>query len=212
MYTLLRLTFHGVPIQWQHVRLSLMCTRLIINFMFISDRDDCRVTVRYTCQYLCNYTQGSYRCVCPSGMYAPETRKYRCYGELPLNIVYICDTYIYCAHTCALCRGNVHLGHNYIILYIQGVYISTHVHDYCLSQSTSLLTADSNECLDGNGGCSHQCINTFRSYKCTCPKGMILQANGTTCGPSTHLLCTFQSSTWLCMLSLMACSNKSNCI
>ena len=45
----------------------------------------------------------------------------------------------------------------------------------------SLFTADSNECLDGNGGCSHQCINTFRSYKCTCPKGMILQANGKTC-------------------------------
>ena len=81
---------------------------MIVYFISISDRDDCKLSA-FTCQYSCNYTQGSYRCVCPSGMYAPEYRKYRCYGELPLNIVYICDTYIYCAHTCTLCRGNVHL-------------------------------------------------------------------------------------------------------
>lgn len=51
---------------------------------------------------------------------------------------------------------------------------------------------DINECCIDNGGCSHQCINTFQSYKCACPDDMpILGADGKNCtreyGPSLRV-------------------------
>ena len=61
-------------------------TWCVYNIMFISDYDECRRFAR--CQYSCVNTQGSYRCVCPSGLYSPETRKNLCLGELPSNRVY----------------------------------------------------------------------------------------------------------------------------
>lgn len=38
---------------------------------------------------------------------------------------------------------------------------------------------DVNECLDNNGMCSHDCVNTEGSYYCECPTGYIL-------GPNSH--------------------------
>uniref|UniRef100_T1IZH3 Sushi, von Willebrand factor type A, EGF and pentraxin domain-containing protein 1 n=1 Tax=Strigamia maritima TaxID=126957 RepID=T1IZH3_STRMM len=40
---------------------------------------------------------------------------------------------------------------------------------------------DINECLYGNGGCTHECINTHGSYSCNCPKGFTLDTDGHTC-------------------------------
>ena len=51
--------------------------------------------------------------------------------------------------------------------------------------------ADINECLDNNGTCSHDCINTEGSYHCKCPPGYILLPNKRDCeGEYSRLHCT----------------------
>ena len=40
---------------------------------------------------------------------------------------------------------------------------------------------DVDECLDNNGNCSHDCVNTNGSYHCECPVGYILQSNKRNC-------------------------------
>ena len=63
-------------------------------------------------------------------------------------------------------------------LYVQcGVFIKTAI----IMTRILLLSADINECCDDNGGCSHQCINTYQSYKCACPDDMVLGADGKNC-------------------------------
>ena len=44
-----------------------------------------------------------------------------------------------------------------------------------------LITIDINECLNNNGSCSHDCINTVGSYYCECPTGHHLQPNNHDC-------------------------------
>ena len=43
------------------------------------------------------------------------------------------------------------------------------------------IITDINECLDHNGTCSHDCINTEGSYYCECFAGYILQPNKYDC-------------------------------
>ena len=38
-----------------------------------------------------------------------------------------------------------------------------------------------NECLDNNGGCDHNCINTIGSFVCFCQSGYDLDSDGLAC-------------------------------
>ena len=40
---------------------------------------------------------------------------------------------------------------------------------------------DTNECLTDEHGCSHTCVNTRGSYYCTCPPGLQLKSDNSTC-------------------------------
>ena len=44
-----------------------------------------------------------------------------------------------------------------------------------------MYITDIDECLDNNGNCSHDCVNTEGSYHCECPAGYILQSNKRDC-------------------------------
>ena len=44
-----------------------------------------------------------------------------------------------------------------------------------------IIITDVDECLDNNGTCSHDCVNTEGSYYCECPPGYILQSNQHDC-------------------------------
>uniref|UniRef100_A0A4X2JP49 Metalloendopeptidase n=1 Tax=Vombatus ursinus TaxID=29139 RepID=A0A4X2JP49_VOMUR len=41
--------------------------------------------------------------------------------------------------------------------------------------------SDKDECSKDNGGCQHECINTFGSYVCQCKNGFVLHENGHDC-------------------------------
>ncbi|XP_038149701.1 bone morphogenetic protein 1-like isoform X2 [Cyprinodon tularosa] len=41
--------------------------------------------------------------------------------------------------------------------------------------------SDIDECSTGNGGCQHECVNTFGSYRCQCPSGFMLHDNNHDC-------------------------------
>ena len=43
------------------------------------------------------------------------------------------------------------------------------------------IITDSDECLENNGSCSHNCVNTEGSYYCHCPVGYNLQTNKHDC-------------------------------
>ena len=44
-----------------------------------------------------------------------------------------------------------------------------------------LCNTDINECIDGNGGCGHTCVNTPGSYHCKCNSGYVLQTDKHNC-------------------------------
>ena len=64
---------------------------------------------------------------------------------------------------------------------------------------------DVNECLIGNGGCSHTCLNTFGSYQCTCPAGYELSPDRRTCLDINE--CAKYGSTHLCAPETSKCVN-----
>ena len=51
-----------------------------------------------------------------------------------------------------------------------------HFHDYFYTH-----ISDIDECLDNNGGCNHDCVNTVGSYECSCWKGYFLSDDARTC-------------------------------
>ena len=44
-----------------------------------------------------------------------------------------------------------------------------------------LISLDKNECSEGTDTCSHICVNTVGSYKCSCPTGYQLDSDARTC-------------------------------
>jgi hypothetical protein len=51
----------------------------------------------------------------------------------------------------------------------------------CKSGSIGVFCDDNNECLTGNGGCSHICTNTPGSFTCSCRAGYTLSTDKKTC-------------------------------
>lgn len=67
----------------------------------------------------------------------------------------------------------------------------------------SVPSADIDECQNSNGGCSHTCVNLIGTYRCQCPSGYALLANGRTCQGEPHatMCCSWRSSLVRCSCS-----------
>lgn len=52
-----------------------------------------------------------------------------------------------------------------------------------------LCLSDKDECSKENGGCQHECVNTFGSYSCQCRSGFVLHENKHDCKEGISLLC-----------------------
>lgn len=61
----------------------------------------------------------------------------------------------------------------------------------CVLPKSSALSADKDECSKENGGCQHECVNTFGSYSCQCRSGFVLHENKHDCkeGEKYTFLC-----------------------
>lgn len=60
---------------------------------------------------------------------------------------------------------------------------------------------DVDECSRENGGCQHECVNTFGSYICQCHSGFILHTNKHDCKEGTISLMYFPILTEVCVWS-----------
>lgn len=49
------------------------------------------------------------------------------------------------------------------------------------SQRSLCSLPDKDECSKNNGGCQHECINSFGSYECQCRSGFVLHDNKHDC-------------------------------
>lgn len=47
------------------------------------------------------------------------------------------------------------------------------------------MSTDIDECSKDNGGCQHECVNTFGSYSCQCRGGFMLHDNRHDCKEGT---------------------------
>lgn len=58
--------------------------------------------------------------------------------------------------------------------------------------SSLVPPSDKDECSKENGGCQHECVNTFGSYSCQCRSGFVLHENKHDCKEGTwHVLMLF---------------------
>ena len=59
--------------------------------------------------------------------------------------------------------------------------VTMRIHNVARMILAILIIIDINECLNNDGGCSHNCTNTVGSYYCKCPDGYVLQSNNRDC-------------------------------
>lgn len=60
-----------------------------------------------------------------------------------------------------------------------------------VTESTASLlcpSSDKDECSKENGGCQHECVNTFGSYSCQCRSGFVLHENKHDCKEGIQFL------------------------
>lgn len=60
-------------------------------------------------------------------------------------------------------------------------------------QSLLCVATDIDECSKENGGCQHECVNTFGSYSCQCRSGFMLHDNKHDCKEGEGVL-----APWCC--------------
>lgn len=51
-----------------------------------------------------------------------------------------------------------------------------------------MISTDIDECSKENGGCQHECVNTFGSYSCQCRSGFMLHDNKHDCKEGERVL------------------------
>lgn len=56
--------------------------------------------------------------------------------------------------------------------------------------------SDKDECSKENGGCQHECVNTFGSYSCQCRSGFVLHENKHDCKEGIKSLFYQTSFSW----------------
>uniref|UniRef100_A0A672RLF0 Metalloendopeptidase n=1 Tax=Sinocyclocheilus grahami TaxID=75366 RepID=A0A672RLF0_SINGR len=63
----------------------------------------------------------------------------------------------------------------------RGVGLSGDKETLCVTDIWCFVLTDKDECSKENGGCQHECVNTFGSYSCQCRSGFILHENKHDC-------------------------------
>ena len=67
---------------------------------------------------------------------------------------------------------------SYQLVYCDLCFLSHYLYNQAL---VLFVITGVDECLNNNGNCSHDCVNTEVSYYCECPTGYILQTNKYDC-------------------------------
>ena len=57
-----------------------------------------------------------------------------------------------------------------------------------------LCSSDIDECAASNGGCEHNCVNSYQSFSCECRQGYTLRADKKTCAGKVTLLASATES------------------
>ncbi|WAR27354.1 MLP-like protein [Mya arenaria] len=122
------------------------------------DIDECIKISTHDCEQFCNNTDGSYECSCRHGFLQNG-------GSCTAENVCTDDERIRCPQnaTCAVTNGNVTCT--------------------CLKGSHLINGScdDINECQQETDACTHQCLNKYGGYVCSCDMGFQLLSDGFTC-------------------------------
>ncbi|KAL0280085.1 UNVERIFIED_CONTAM: hypothetical protein PYX00_001479 [Menopon gallinae] len=140
------------------------------------DIDECE-TDNGGCEHDCNNTIGSFHCSCREGF---ELEDNNC------TLTNICmidngDCHHHCSFengttTCSCREGYILDSDNKTCACPPGYF------------DTDYDCRDVDECFENISNCSDSCINTIGSYRCDCPAGLELEADGRTCTDANECL------------------------